>query len=243
MLTKKPLLMKKLIVIISSLLLSISVKAQTEISLDNSLSGSLNQGKTNIIGVNFTGNNSFDFGKHVALDLGTNYNVQYTPELSQNELIQKANFGYNKEHWDLFTTYQYNYSLVRSIQADNWLGIGGGVKEKFNWGKASLSYAFLYQNTDYMVNPNTNKLRHSIRAKIKIEKKSFGLSTEYYYQPNIKDFNDCIIYGTTKLTLFPTKPFNFIIQDQMNFRSTSDVQMINNLTFGIAYKFVKKIVK
>jgi hypothetical protein len=234
----------KYLLLLISILFSITSNAQTEISLDNSLSGSLNQGKSgNIIGVNFTGNNSFDFGKHIALDLGTNYNTQYTPELTQNELIQKVNFGYNKERWDLFTTYQYNYSLVRGIQADNWLGIGGGIKEKFNWGKASLSYAFLYQNTDYMVNPTTNKLRHSIRAKIKIEKKSFGLSTEYYYQPNIKDFNDCIIYGTTKLTLFPGKPLNFIIQDQMNFRSTSDVKMINNLTFGISYKFVKKIVK
>jgi hypothetical protein len=235
--------MKRLF-IIATLLFSINSYAQTEISLDNSLSGSLNQGKSgNIIGVNFTGNNSFDFGKHIALDLGTNYNVQYTPELSQNELIQKANFGYNKEHWDLFTTYQYNYSLTRGIKSDNWLGIGGGVKEKFSWGKASLSYAFLYQNTDYMVDPNTNNLRHSIRAKIKIEKKTFGLSTEYYYQPNIKDFNDCIIYGTTKLILFPSKPLNFIIQDQMNFRSISTVKMINNLTFGIAYKFTKKIVK
>ena len=234
----------KYLLLLISILFSITSNAQTEISLDNSLSGSLNQGKSgNIIGVNFTGNNSFDFGKHIALDLGTNYNTQYTPELTQNELIQKVNLGYNKEHWDLFTTYQYNYSLVRSIQSDNWLGIGGGIKEKFSWGKASLSYAFLYQNTDYMLNPSTNKLRHSIRAKIKIEKKKFGITTEYYYQPNIKDFNDCIIYGTTKLTLFPTKPFNFIIQDQMNFRSISDVRMMNNLTFGIAYKFTKKIVK
>jgi hypothetical protein len=234
----------KYLLLLISILFSITSNAQTEISLDNSLSGSLNQGKSgNIIGVNFTGNNSFDFGKHIALDLGTNYNTQYTPELTQNELIQKVNLGYNKEHWDLFTTYQYNYSLVRGIQADNWLGIGGGVKEKFSWGKASLSYAFLYQNTDYMINPNTNKLRHSIRAKIKIDKKLFSLSTEYYYQPNINDFNDCIIYGTTKLTLLTGKPINFIIQDQMNFRSTSDVKMINNLTFGVAYKFIKKIVK
>jgi hypothetical protein len=234
----------KYLLLLISILFSITSNAQTEISLDNSLSGSLNQGKSgNIIGVNFTGNNSFDFGKHIALDLGTNYNTQYTPELTQNELIQKVNLGYNKEHWDLFTTYQYNYSLVRGIQADNWLGIGGGVKEKFSWGKASLSYAFLYQNTDYIDDPNTNKLRHSIRGKIKIDKKLFSLSTEYYYQPNINDFNDCIIYGTTKLTLLTGKPINFIIQDQMNFRSTSDVKMINNLTFGVAYKFIKKIVK
>lgn len=235
--------MKNLFLLIF-ILFSIKSNAQTEISLDNSLSGSLNQGKNgNIIGVNFTGNNSFDFGKHVGLDFGTNYNVQYTPELSQNELIQKANLGYNKEHWDLFTTYQYNYSLVRNIQGDNWLGIGGGIKEKFSWGKASLSYAFLYQNTDYMYKPTTSKLRHSVRVKIKIDKNKFGLTTEYFYQPNINDFNDCIIYGSTKLVLFPKNKLNFIINSQMNFRSTSDVKMINNLTFGIGYKFTKKIVK
>ena len=226
------------------LLISFGLKAQTEITLDNTLSGSLNQGKNgNIIGVNFTGNNSFDFGKHIGLDLGTNYNTQYTPELTQNELIQKLNLGYNKEHWDFFTTYQYNYSLVRGIQSDNWLGIGGGVKDKFNWGKVSLSYAFLYQNTDYIDSPISNILRHSIRAKIKIEKKYIGLSTEYFYQPNIKDFSDNIIYGTTKLVLLPGKPLNFVIQDQLNFRSTSEVKMINNLTFGVSYKIIKKIQK
>lgn len=227
-----------------ALLISISLKAQTEIVLDNTLSGSLNQGKNgNIIGINFTGNNSFDFGKHIGLDLGTNYNTQYTPELTQNEFIQKINIGYNKEHWDLFTTYQYNYSLIRSIQSDNWLGIGGGIKEKFNWGKASLSYAFLYQNTEYIDSPISNILRHSFRAKIKVEKKLIGFSTEYFYQPNIIDFSDCIIYGTTKLILLPNKPLNFIIQDQMNFRSTSQIKMLNNLTFGISYKIVKKIEK
>ena len=41
--------MKKLI-ILSFLLLSISINAQKEINLDNSLSGSLNQGKSNIVG-------------------------------------------------------------------------------------------------------------------------------------------------------------------------------------------------
>jgi hypothetical protein len=222
--------------------ISIITYSQTEITLENSLSGSLNQGKSeNIIGVNFTSNNSFDFGKHIGLDLGTNYNIQYTPKLTQNELIQKANIGYNKEHWDLFTTYQYNYSLVREIQADNWIGIGGGVKEKFNWGKASLSYAFLYQNTNYMHSAITNKLRHSTRFRIKIEKKKFQITTEYYYQPNIRDINDFILYGTTKITLFPNKTFNFVIQDQMNFRSIDNVKMINNLTFGVGYKFIKII--
>lgn len=234
----------KNILLLVLLIISVQLQAQTEINLDNVLSGSLNQGKNgNIIGINYTGNNSFDFGKHIGLDLGTNYNSQYTPELTQNELIQKLNIGYNKEHWDIFTTYQYNYSLVRGIQSDNWLGIGGGLKEKYKWGKVSLSYAFLYQNTDYTDSPSSNILRHSVRGKIKLEKKLIGLSTEYFYQPNIKDFNDCIVYGTTKLTLLPNMPLSFIVQDQMNFRRTSQVKMINNLTFGISYKFTKKIEK
>jgi hypothetical protein len=29
----------------------------------------------------------------------------------------------------------------------------------------------------------------------------------------------------------------------MNFRSTSQIKMLNNLTFGISYKIVKKIEK
>ena len=226
------------------ILLSINANAQSDISLENSLSGIYNQGKNgSIIGVGFTGNNTFDFKKHISLDLGTNYNIQYTPQLSQNELIQKVNIGYDKERWDLFTTYQYNYSLVRSIQADNWLGLGGGIKKDLKCGKVSLSYAFLYQNAIYFDDSNTNTLRHSIRAKIKIEKKLFGITTEYYYQPSIKDFKDCIVYGVTKITILPNRPVSFIIQDQMNYRSISDVKMINNMTFGVSYKFVKKNIK
>lgn len=234
--------MKKLILILlSSLTFIVNAQVKKEISLDNSLSGILSQNKNgNQVNINFTGNNSFDYGKHIALDLGTNYQVGYSPELSQNEFIQKANLGYNKEHWDLFTTYQFNYSLLRSIKSDNWIGVGGGVKEIFNWGKASLSYAFLYQNTDFINLDNKVTYRHSIRGKIKIEKKSFTVSTEYYYQPNVNDFKDYIVLGTTKIVLFPNKPLNFIIQETVNYRSISDFKMIQNTTFGIGYKFNKK---
>jgi len=239
--------MKKILFILLTLL-TIKTYAQKEITLDNSLTGMYSQSKTELLGAEFIGNNSINFKKSIGLDLGTNYNIQYNHNLSQNEFIQKANLSWNKEHYDFFTTYQYNYSLSRGILADNWLGIGCGVKENYSWGKMSLSYAFLYTHTDYIndpsvIIPSKEALRHSIRGRIKIDGKLIGISTEYYYQPNINNPSDYIVYGTTKLSIFPKKPLNFIIQDIVNYKSVSNVKMLQTLTFGFAYNFNKKYEK
>ncbi len=236
--------MKKIVLSLISILFTISVSAQREITLENSLTGMSSQTKNGKqLNVSFIGNNSFDFGKHISIDLGTNYQLGYSPNISQNELIQKVNLGYNKEHWDLFTTYQYNYSLIREIQADNWIGIGGGVKEKFKWGKASLSYAVIYQSTDFFYLNSKELLRHSLRAKVKVEKKLFSISSEYFYQPGINDIKDFIILGNTKVTILPNKPLSFVAQEVINYRSISDFKLIQNITFGISYKFTKKFEK
>lgn len=236
--------MKKVIILLFTILCALSVKAQKEISLDNSITGIVSQTKNgNLVNLSFLGSNSFEYKNKINLDLNTNYQVGYSPELSQNEFIQKANIGYNREHWDLFTTYQYNYSLIREIKADNWIGLGGGIKEEYKWGKVSLSYAFIYQSTDFFNNESVQLLRHSLRGKFKIEKKLFSLSTEYFYQPNINEIKDYIIVGNTKLTILPNKPLSFITQDAVNYRSISDYKMIHNLTFGVSYKFVKKFEK
>ena len=50
-----------------------------------------------------------------------------------------------------------------------------------------------------------------------------------------------IIYGTSKISLSTGKSVSFIIQDVVNFRSTSDVKAIHNLSIGVGYKFNKKI--
>jgi len=235
--------MRLILLLIISILSTLSLKAQKEISLDNSLTGLSSQTKNgNLFNISFIGNNSFDY-KKISFDLGTNYQLGYSPKLAQNEFIQKVNLGYNKEHWDLFTTYQYNYSLIRGINADNWIGIGGGVKEKYKWGKASLSYAFIYQSTDFFNIDSRQLLRHSLRAKIKIEKKLFSISSEYFYQPSITEIKDYIVMGNTKLTILPGKPLSFVAQDVINYRSISDFKMIHNMTFGVSYKFVKKIEK
>ncbi len=229
------------ITLIFLLILPTLLFSQTEINLDNNLTGLYSENKSGKqFGLNFIGNNSFQKNK-LSVDLSTNYSIRMNPSLTENEFIQRANLGYNKDYFDVFVTYQYNYSYTRNIISDNWLGIGGGIKKKFNWGKSSLSYAFIYENLNYLNNPTDRILRHSIRLKLKVEKKIIGLSTEYYYQPSIGDFKDYIIYGTTKITILPEKSFSFIFQDVINYRNISDVKMIHNLSIGCSYKFSKKI--
>ena len=231
--------MKKLILFILNILIFSNLLAQKELTLDNSLTGIYNTSKTSQFGVNFIGNNSLDLNKKISLDLVTNYQSRFSPKIIDNELIQRVNLGYSKEYYDVFTTYQFNYSLVRGIQSNNWIGVGGGLKKKFNFGKISLSYAILYDNTYYMDSEITQTVRHSVRPKIKLENKFFSVSSEYFYQPSIIDKSDYIIYGNTKLLILPQNKVNFVIQDVLNYRSISDVKTIHALTFGLNYKFTK----
>jgi hypothetical protein len=57
------------------------------------------------------------------------------------------------------------------------------------------------------------------------------------------DFSDLIIFGNSKISLFTSKPFTFIIQDVVNYRSSSTVRLIHNLSLGVGYKFSKSIKK
>jgi hypothetical protein len=222
------------------LLLSFNLISQTEIKLDNNLTGILSSNNVTTFGFNYVGNNSIDF-KKISYDFSTNYSTRFSPNLKENEFIQRQNIGYEKEKCDLFITHQYNYSLIRKILSDNWIGIGGGLKFKYNWGKLSFSYATIYQNSEYFTQKSEYIFRHSLRTKIKLENKIFSFSSEYFFQPNFINFKDVIIYGNSKLNLFTGKSVSFIIQDVVNFRNTSDVRIIHNLSLGVGYKFNKKI--
>lgn len=221
------------------LLFSFNIFSQTEIKLDNNLTGILSSNNVTTFGFNYAGNNSIDF-KKFSYDFSTNYATRFSPSLKENEFIQRQNFGYEKEKWDLFLTHQFNYSLIRKISSDNWIGIGGGLKFKYKWGKLSFSYATIYQNSQYFIESRESILRHSFRTKIKIEKKNFSFSSEYFFQPNLINYEDLIIYGTSRISLFTGKSVSFIIQDVINYRSTSDIKTIHNLSLGIGYKFNKK---
>ncbi len=222
------------------LVISNFLYSQKELSFDNNVSGILNTTQTTQTTLQYVGNNGYDY-KKFAIDLGTNYSLRLNPQIKENEFASRLNFAYNEDHWDSFITYQINYSYLRKIQMDNWIGIGLGGKMKFNWGKISLSYATLYQNTNYLINDDTQIFRHSIRGRVKYSNKYIGLSTEYYYQPNFTNFQDYIVFGTTKISLFNDKKVNLVFQDVINYRSTSDIKLIHNLTVGVGYKFIKKI--
>ena len=51
--------------------------------------------------------------------------------------------------------------------------------------------------------------------------------------------NNVIITGNTKIILKSNKHLSFMIQDVINYVSTSKVVMIHNLTIGLGYLFNK----
>jgi len=232
--------MKKITIIL--ILLCNNLYSQIEVKLDNNLTGIYSSSLQKSFGCNFTGNNSIEF-KKTSIDLFTNYSIRFSPTVKENEFTQKQNIGYESKKWNMFITHQFNYSLIRKISSDNWLGIGGGIKSEPKWGKLSLSYAVIYQSSKYFDNTDNYFFRHSIRLKLKFEKSNISIQSEYFYQPNIIDINDYIVYGNTKLAIFNNKPVSFIIQDFLNFRINSDIKMIHNLSLGIGVKFNKKYLK
>lgn len=221
------------------LFLPLVSSSQTTLNLNNTLSGISSQTPrgTNTL-INFSGQNSYS-RREVSLDLLTNWQVAWSPSLSQDELVGSVNLGWRKPKWDLFTTYQYNHSLLRKIENDNWIGIGGGLKREFQRGKLSLSYASIWQRTNYTVLSDRELLRHSLRVRVKVDRKLFSTNIEYFFQPSFQDFGDNIVFGTTKVTFFPEKPLGLTLQNTLNYRSRDAFKLLQNTTLGISYKLSK----
>ena len=221
-------------------LLCFNLVFSQEIKTDNSLTGIVSNSISSQLGLTYVGENSFIKNKWDITSV-TNYTLTFSPNISENELLQRVSFDVRENKWSYFTNYQYNYSYVRKIQSDNFLGIGTGFKKEFTYIKSSISYAILFHQSNYFNGEDENIFRHSLRLKFSLEKKNWEIISEYYYQPNFKEFNDYIIFGTTKVSLFNDKKVNLVFQDVINYRSTSDIKLIHNLTVGVGYKFIKKI--
>lgn len=211
-----------------------------EIKTDNSLTGIVSNSISSQLGLTYVGENSFIKNKCDITSV-TNYTLTFSPNISENELLQRVSFDVRKNKWSYFTNYQYNYSYVRKIQSDNFLGIGTGFKKEFTYIKSSISYAILFHQSNYFNGEYQNIFRHSLRLKFSLEKNNCEIISEYYYQPNVTNIRDNIIYGTTKISFFPKNKLNFTIGDIFNWRSQSDVKIIHNLTIGVGYKFQKSI--
>lgn len=235
--------MKPLLLFLSIFtIFSLTCKSQSEVNLENNLTGIYSQSSSQNLGLNFNGSNGF-YHNQWSFDLNTNYLLKFNGKIQENELINRSTIDLDKGNWDAFITHQYNFSMIRDIYSDNQIGFGSGIKKKFDRSKVSLSYAILYQNTHFNSSESQYLFRHSLRIKFKTENKLLGFNTEFYYQPNINDFKDYIILGTTKILFFPERKLNFLIQDVFNIKSSSDIKTIHNLTFGLSLKFNKKIEK
>lgn len=212
-----------------------SVKAQTDTlryNFDNSITNVFSKiGNTSSLTLNASGDNSLAFN-FFNIKSNTNYLFKYQGNVIFNELLQRTNLEQNR----LFISHQFNRSYIRKISSDNSIGVGYGIKlgDERNIN-LSISYAIMTQHTEYGDKPKSDILRHSIRGGLKHTNKLFNISVEYYYQPNFKDMNDYILYGTTRIKFLPKQKLNFIVQDDINYRTTSNVISIHNITFGFNY--------
>lgn len=213
-----------------------NVKDSVKVSLENSLNGAYTKfsDKSNIINIGIVGDNSVSYGNFKAAS-SSNYSLSFRDTILANEFVEKTNVGYG----DIFLSNVYSHSFVRSIRNDNSFGIGYGRKFSVRKLEMSFSYAVLYQRTVYKSGSLNMVERSSFRTKIKYEGDLVGFSTELYYQPSFRSFEDYIVYGNAKLVLLPKKRLNFILQDAVNYISKSEVRMLHNLAFGVGYTFKK----
>lgn len=190
-------------------------------NLSNTLSGMYLNKQTNI---SYTADNSIKY-KKLSIGSNTQYTLGYLNQITSNELLQKTNVAYD----NLFLLYILNHSYTRKINAEQSVGIG----YVYWWKYVSLSYACLVlHNTEF-------NYRHSFRYKTIYEHNLFKLNIEYYFQPNMRNTNDLIIYGNTKVTLLPKNKFSFTVSDNINYRSLNTIKMIHTINFGITYTYKK----
>lgn len=210
-----------------------TIRDTVKVSLDNNINGAYTKyNNSNIVNIGFVGDNSLSY-KKFKLTTTSNYALSFKNIITANEFVEKTNVGYGNE----FLSHIYTNSFVRSIKNDNSFGIGYGHKFKISKVDLGLSYAILYQRTSYLNNTYIEVERSSFRGKIKYNGNLVGFSTEMYYQPSFKSMKNYIIYGNVKLVFLPKKKLNFILQDAINYISTSKVKMLHNLAFGVGYTF------
>ena len=176
------------------LIFPITLFGQIKWSLDNTFTGVYGTTKTgNQLTLTAAGSNSIDY-KKFGFDYNPTYVIQYSPELTNNEYLSRQNFRFSRPGYDAFLTHTFNYSFIRGISSDNFIGIGGGIKkEQKDKFKVSLSYAVLYQNTQFANGTAKEYIRHSARTRIKLTFTKVQFISEVYYQPTFLDFNNYIV--------------------------------------------------
>jgi len=193
--------------------------------LSNGITGIYSRGLTVQYTLSYNGDNMVRYGGF-SLNSVTIYSLVYGDKLVGNEFNQRTNIGDN----NLFINHIYGHSLVRGILGENSIGVGYIYRFKY----FSLSYGSLYQMTDNRVRGDIEIFRHSLRFKFKYRIGYFGISGEYYYQPNMVNIGDVIISGNIRVNIFQGKRVSLTMSDNFSYRSLSNVRLIHNILFGIS---------
>jgi hypothetical protein len=223
-----------LLILIPNLILS------QKISLDNSITGIYSKSNNVQFNFAFNGNNSYTLNKF-KLESNTNFQSSFSPKLTSNELMERLNLSHKVMKIDGFMTYQFGYSLTRQVKSNNLIGLGLVIinKTKDSTYNFSLSYATLYQNSVNFKDSLNQNFRHSVRLKYKYTNNHYTFSSEYFYQPSFKEFNDYLVFGNTKLTIPLRHWVGLTIQDNLNYNPQSNVPLLHNITVGIQINYQK----
>ena len=152
----------------------------------------------------------------------------------QKENEKETNKGFNAGlNFDLFQYGKFSPFIATEFQTNKYKGYDvkisalSGFKyrifTKRDTCDYSVSLAAVYDNVDYT--PEENKLdrevvRISVRPKIKQKiGDGFYIVHNTFYQPSVKDFSDCIITSTTKLTSKITTKLSLEVAFNYEYRS------------------------
>lgn len=229
--------MKKILLL---LILIPNIILSQKISLDNSITGIYSKSENTQFNFALNGNNTYTLNKF-KLESNTNYQNTFSPKLTSNEFGERLNLSHKIMKVDAFATYQFGYSLTRQVKTNNLVGLGLVIfqKSKDSTYNLSLSYATLYQNSINFKDSLSQNFRHSIRLKYKYKSEKYTFTTEYFYQPNFKSFNDFLIFGNTKLTIPLRNWVGLTLQDNLNYNPKSNVPLIHNITLGFQINYQK----
>lgn len=202
----------------------------TKLLFDNNITSIYTKtDQAKLISLNFSGENSI-FSKRMSLQSTTNYSLTISNGIAGNELTQNLTAIYRKIN---FITGTYGHSLYREQQAGT-IGIGRYLIKK---NSLSISYAAIYERVDLFDSKRTEKLRHSIKVGMSAKKGLIEAATNIYYQPNMSNPKDYVLYGVSKVSFSPNGRLSFVTQSIFDYRSKNEIRLINNITLGIGYTF------
>jgi len=215
--------MRKFLLILVIIMIPFKVLGQ-KYSLDNTL-GLNYSGTTNSLTASALLQNSVTVKK---LDFTSNidYGFSATQENISNSLLSKTSCNLQRGKALYFVTVQNNFT--RNVDM-NLFGAGLGRSDTLKTLPYKLTYGLLYQ---YMNEPF---VRHSLRLKTSKKVSRTTGALEVFYQPNVADPSDYIVYSSFKLS-YNLGNFSVSLNDVYNFHSKRLLNTVHIVTLGIAYE-------